>query len=545
MLIYNHEKKFIGIDETDIKSLKLHSLQDVLNYVDDFADLFVKTPGYVHNFKHIHWIDFLVSGESLDENKVIINLKDKVFRATLNVSRVFLSDSPLKPGYIIYLNNIIPLSQEEVSAISSELASFSAVKQVVDEPDFGFEEEAKSIEDFETDDKEFDLKEPIPSETEEIKLDDFESSNTQDEVSIQEQDDFDDVLKIDDDLFADDMVSDKKDDTSATYTSSETSFDDEDDEFANYHYDPNLASSELGLPVDLVEEFIQDFIAQSNDFKDDLYTALENDRLDSVRTLSHKLKGVAANLRIEDALATLVTINTSEDINEIRKNLDKFYNVIIPKLSGEEPKIAKPTNNEDIIENNDNADLSLNESVDNQDIDVKDDTTDESIEIVNEEDDKIEVDDDLFTINDDESSELKQSSVENVEENIEDDLIEFKDDEDSLDIDIKDDTEADKNQYQEIDIETNASEIGISTQEYKELLEDYKIDALAAIEQLKVSLENQDNDEFKNMSIRLKGMSDNMYLDFISKDIDKLLSNVDNKNEILDQLYNKISNIKS
>ena len=46
---------------------------------------------------------------------------------------------------------------------------------------------------------------------------------------------------------------------------------DEADSFANYVFNPEVASEELGLPTDLVEEFIQDFIAQANSFKDELY----------------------------------------------------------------------------------------------------------------------------------------------------------------------------------------------------------------------------------------------------------------------------------
>jgi len=38
-----------------------------------------------------------------------------------------------------------------------------------------------------------------------------------------------------------------------------------------YVFDPHIASKELGLPLDLIEEFIQDFIDQANDFKNGLY----------------------------------------------------------------------------------------------------------------------------------------------------------------------------------------------------------------------------------------------------------------------------------
>jgi len=53
MLIYNYQKEFLGIDEKDLKTLGFNSLSELRAEVTDFADLFVKTPGYVHNFQHV------------------------------------------------------------------------------------------------------------------------------------------------------------------------------------------------------------------------------------------------------------------------------------------------------------------------------------------------------------------------------------------------------------------------------------------------------------------------------------------------------------
>jgi len=103
----------------------------------------------------------------------------------------------------------------------------------------------------------------------------------------------------------------------------------------SYIYDPHVAASELGLPVDLIEEFIGDFIQQSLDFKEDLFESAMKSDFNNLHILSHKLKGVAANLRIDDAFETLSIINASSDLSEIEANL-KYYFEIISKLSGEE-----------------------------------------------------------------------------------------------------------------------------------------------------------------------------------------------------------------
>jgi len=78
--------------------------------------------------------------------------------------------------------------------------------------------------------------------------------------------------------------------------------------------------------------------SQSYDFKEELYTHLTNDDLSDLKLLSHKLKGVAANLRIEDAFEVLSIINTSSNMDEIRATLDHFY-TIISKLEGKELSI--------------------------------------------------------------------------------------------------------------------------------------------------------------------------------------------------------------
>ncbi|MGZ8546208.1 MAG: hypothetical protein ACXWVU_02330, partial [Sulfuricurvum sp.] len=103
----------------------------------------------------------------------------------------------------------------------------------------------------------------------------------------------------------------------------------------DYLFDPNIAANELGLPVDLIEEFIGDFIQQSYEFKKDLFEACAKNNFNNLHILSHKLKGVAANLRIEDALETLSIINMSTELGEVEANLKYYYN-IVAKLEGKE-----------------------------------------------------------------------------------------------------------------------------------------------------------------------------------------------------------------
>ena len=69
--------------------------------------------------------------------------------------------------------------------------------------------------------------------------------------------------------------------------------------------------------------------------KNDLDKAIKESDFDNIKSLSHKLKGVAANLRIEHALDALTNINISEDISQSEIYLECFYK-IVQKLSDKE-----------------------------------------------------------------------------------------------------------------------------------------------------------------------------------------------------------------
>ena len=313
MLIYNFQKEFLGIDEKDLQILGYNNLAQLRAEVTDFADLFVKTPGYIHNFKHVHWIDFIACAESSEESKVIINANSKSYKAIITITNAYLADNPSQKAYFIHLNNLRALTSQEYDTISEDITQRPA-------PEI--------------------LQEPTSLQTPTIK--------PLNEEPIVIKDEYDQMLDVGDLSIDDKPVVDttpivnpapktEEAPSKVTIQSKEaTPLKKEEKQKNIYTYDPHLASKELGLPLDLIEEFIQDFIDQAHDFKEGLYSSLDKGDLDNVKILSHKLKGVAANLRIEDAHEVLSIVNTTTDIDIIKTNLDEFY-AIIAKLSGEEP----------------------------------------------------------------------------------------------------------------------------------------------------------------------------------------------------------------
>lgn len=574
MVIYNHKKEFVGIEEKDLRALKLASLAELQNEAADFADLFVKTPGHIHNFKHVHWLDFIGSADSIDENRVIISVKGRNFKATIELRTLFLVDDPEREAYGVVLSGIRELTKEENERISGDLAQRSVTRVVepapvtateVSEPEQEKEETAPSqevVEDpyatKEVEDEPLTL--DLDLETPAFEKEQEEIAPYKEETPLE--------ISLEEETLAEESV----------YVS------DEEDKFADYHYDPELAAKELGLPTDLVEEFIQDFIAQAHEFKPELYEALDAGRMDNLRMLSHKLKGVAANLRIEDAYDALVTINTSDDVDLVKHTLDRFYNFIIKKLAGEEvkavsapqaetPKQEQPQEEtisldlEDEIaletpseEKSTEEIMQLPEEEEKIELDLDEDLfaekeetfqpesqqpEEEKLELDLEEEEEVplelSLDEDeeqpLELALDEEKEEEKISLLE--EESEEEEPLElFQEDEDK----VEEVLEAEKI---EIDKEHIASELGIDPEAYDELLEDYVSDMHGGLAQLEEALTNGDNESAKKLALRLKGMSDNMHLSTIAGELEHFIKDDEaDKSALLKKIKMQIDSIE-
>jgi HPt (histidine-containing phosphotransfer) domain-containing protein len=331
MLIYNYQKEFLGIDEKDLKILGFETLAELKAEVNDFADLFIKSPGYIHNFKHVHWIDFIAYANEGEAPKVLININAQTFTAKLTLQKAYLADNPSKEAFLIYLQGLRSLSSNETQNIATETTlkkelpqtqpeeatvsmptsnpvpevtptlqepvQASIQKEVTDNNKLSIDIDASLFEK--------DEEEPTPYKVQQQNIENLDEPLT---------------LQIEEDTLHQDEVTVSKE-----------------NQENDFHYDPNIASRELGLPLDLIEEFIEDFIAQANEFKTQIYNSLDTGDIDNVKILAHKLKGVAANLRVTNAHEALASISATSDTGVIRENIDAFY-LIMQRLEGKEPQ---------------------------------------------------------------------------------------------------------------------------------------------------------------------------------------------------------------
>lgn len=82
---------------------------------------------------------------------------------------------------------------------------------------------------------------------------------------------------------------------------------------------------DLSLPVDLIEEFVNDFIVQAREEKETFYEACKSGDIDTIQKTGHKLKGVASNLRINPLADTLEEIQFCEDKSRFEPLLKKYW----------------------------------------------------------------------------------------------------------------------------------------------------------------------------------------------------------------------------
>ena len=389
MLIYNSKKEFLGIDEADLKSLGFNNLAELQAESTNFEDLFLRTPGFIHNFKYVHWIDYILYGNNKELPKAILHTQNQDFMCSLKISTTYMSDSPSSKAYIVYLENMRKLSQTESRDLANDIADKKAPASI-------------SIENSPIEEK-IDInliKKSIVQENS-LLFDTQTAENLNDKIEIEDIEEpleiEDTPLEVEDVLVSEvepqEIVEEKIENSESTQNKievetetdevqiEETSQHSEEEYESSYVYNPQVASDELGLPIDLIEEFIEDFIAQAKEFKEELYKSVEEEDVNNLRILSHKLKGVAANLRIEDALEVLTTANTSDDLNVVKQNLDYLY-IIIKKLDTEETQ-------EDIIAET----LTVKEEITNSEDEFILDFKDENSEVVSSDSgyDKVQV----------------------------------------------------------------------------------------------------------------------------------------------------------
>ena len=99
------------------------------------------------------------------------------------------------------------------------------------------------------------------------------------------------------------------------------------DDVQPIHFDFQLtqAASDLSLPVELIEEFVHDFIEQAHTETEKMLAAYEKGDLDSIQKIGHLLKGTSSNLRINPLSDTLYEIQFCEDSSKLEGMIKHYW----------------------------------------------------------------------------------------------------------------------------------------------------------------------------------------------------------------------------
>ena len=93
------------------------------------------------------------------------------------------------------------------------------------------------------------------------------------------------------------------------------------------HFDFQLeeAANDLSLPVELIEEFVHDFIEQAHIETKNMLEAYEKGDLDAIQKIGHLLKGASSNLRINALSDTLYKIQFCEDSSNLEAFIKEYW----------------------------------------------------------------------------------------------------------------------------------------------------------------------------------------------------------------------------
>ena len=93
------------------------------------------------------------------------------------------------------------------------------------------------------------------------------------------------------------------------------------------HFDFQLeeAANDLSLPVELIEEFVNDFIEQGHIETKKMLEAYEKGDLDTIQKIGHLLKGTSSNLRINALSDTLYQIQFCEDSSNLEALIKDYW----------------------------------------------------------------------------------------------------------------------------------------------------------------------------------------------------------------------------
>ncbi|BCD67668.1 Hpt domain-containing protein [Nitratiruptor sp. YY09-18] len=137
MILYDAHKKLIAISDQTLEMLGFTSLEEFKKEVYDVAQLFLRKPGYIHEFRSFHWIDYILTNNTVN-HRALIQVKDgRVLEIFVKVNQLNNISQPFNYYLVTFELNaydectIDHISQEQTQTTEQPKASQATASQTL------------------------------------------------------------------------------------------------------------------------------------------------------------------------------------------------------------------------------------------------------------------------------------------------------------------------------------------------------------------------------------------------------------------------------
>ena len=139
MILYDHHKKILAINDQTLEMLGYQSLEKFRQEVYDVAQLFVKRPGYLHEFRSFHWIDYVLTNTTVTHRAILRTKTGKEIETFVNVNQLSALSGMLSYYLVTFELNTYnecgfgqTLEQPEVSSTQEPQTTTSSTEATVE-----------------------------------------------------------------------------------------------------------------------------------------------------------------------------------------------------------------------------------------------------------------------------------------------------------------------------------------------------------------------------------------------------------------------------
>jgi len=88
VILYDSFKKLLAINDQTLEMLGYASLEEFKKEIYDVAQLFLRKPGYIHEFRSFHWIDYILTNNTVNHRALLQTKDGRILEVFVRVSQL-------------------------------------------------------------------------------------------------------------------------------------------------------------------------------------------------------------------------------------------------------------------------------------------------------------------------------------------------------------------------------------------------------------------------------------------------------------------------